>query len=49
MADDSVHPLDNSPLAVVRTADDLRVMFRDRIVSLNISYETADAIAGRNI
>ena len=34
------------PIAAVRTADDLRVMFRNRIVSLGITYETADEIAG---
>jgi hypothetical protein len=33
-------------IAAVRTADDLRVMFRDRIASLGITFETADAIAG---
>jgi hypothetical protein len=42
----SEHPLENTPLAVVRTADDLRSMFRNRIVNLGISYETADQIGG---
>ena len=30
----------------MRTADDLRVLFRQRIASLGITYETADTIAG---
>jgi hypothetical protein len=32
--------------AVVRTAEDLRTMFRERIARLGISYETVDKIAG---
>ena len=34
------------PIAAVRSADDLRVLFRKRIASLGITYETADTIAG---
>src|SRR5262245_9369487 len=33
-------------IAEVRTANDLRAMFRARIVSLGITYETVDAIGG---
>ena len=33
-------------LAAVRSVEDLRVMFRDRIASLAITFDTADAIAG---
>ena len=33
-------------IAEVRTADDLRAMFRARIVSLGITFETTDTIAG---
>lgn len=33
-------------IAVVRTVDELRAMFRECIASLRISYETADTIAG---
>ena len=37
------HP---APLAIVRTTDDLREVFRRRVAQLNISLETLDAIAG---
>jgi hypothetical protein len=37
---------DTTPIAVVRTVNDLRAMFRQRIVSLGITYETADSVAG---
>ena len=37
------HP---APLAIVRTTDDLREVFRRRVAELNISLETLDAIAG---
>jgi hypothetical protein len=40
------HPLDGTSLATVRTGADLCVMFRERIASLGITYETADSIAG---
>jgi hypothetical protein len=33
-------------IAAVRSTDDLRVLLRDRIISLGITFETADAIAG---
>ena len=33
-------------IAEVRTADDLRVLFRQRIASLGITFETTDTIAG---
>jgi hypothetical protein len=33
-------------IAEVRTADDLRVLFRKRIASLGITFETTDTIAG---
>jgi hypothetical protein len=36
----------NASLGVVRTADELRNMFRERIVQLGITFETADIIAG---
>jgi len=35
-----------TPIAVVRSADDLRELFRQRIASLGITYETADLISG---
>jgi hypothetical protein len=35
-----------TPIAVVRSADDLRGLFRQRIASLGITYETADLISG---
>ena len=35
-----------TPIAVVRTAHELRTMFRGRIASLGITFETADTIAG---
>lgn len=34
------------PLAIVRTTDDLREVFRRRVAELNISLETLDALAG---
>jgi hypothetical protein len=34
------------PLAIVRTTDDLRQLFRQRVAYLGISLETLDAIAG---
>ena len=34
------------PLAIVRTTEDLREVFRRRVTELNISLETLDAIAG---
>ena len=37
------HP---APLAIVRTTDDLREVFRRRVAEMNISLETLDAIAG---
>ena len=37
------HP---APLAIVRTTDDLREVFRRRVAELNISLETLDALAG---
>jgi hypothetical protein len=37
------HP---APLAIVRTTDDLRQLFRQRVAYLGISLETLDAIAG---
>ena len=37
------HP---APLAIVRTTDDLREVFRRRVAQLNISLETLDALAG---
>jgi len=35
-----------TPIAVVSTADDLRALFRHRIASLGITYETADHLGG---
>ena len=35
-----------TPIAIVRTADDLRELFRQRIASLGVTYETADLISG---
>ena len=37
------HP---APLAIVRTTDDLRQLFRQRVAYLGISLETLDAVAG---
>jgi hypothetical protein len=34
------------PLAVVRSTEDLRKLFRQRVADLNISLETLDEIAG---
>ena len=34
------------PLAIVRTTEDLRQLFRVRVAQFNISLETLDAIAG---
>jgi hypothetical protein len=34
------------PLAIVRTTDDLREVFRRRVAELNISLDTLDEIAG---
>jgi hypothetical protein len=34
------------PLAIVRTTDDLRQLFRQRVAYLGISLETLDAVAG---
>jgi hypothetical protein len=36
----------NASLGVVRSADNLRALFRQRIASLGITFETADTIAG---
>jgi hypothetical protein len=34
------------PLAIVRTTEDLRQLFRQRVAQFNISLETLDAVAG---
>jgi hypothetical protein len=34
------------PLAIVRTADDLRAVFRQRVVELNVSLDTVDFVGG---
>jgi hypothetical protein len=35
-----------TPLAIVRSSEDLRELFRRRVVELNISLDTLDAVAG---
>jgi hypothetical protein len=37
---------ETTAIAAVRSADDLRALFRQRIASLGITFETADTIAG---
>jgi hypothetical protein len=37
---------EQQPLAIVRTTDDLREVFRRRVAELNISLDTLDEIAG---